>query len=82
MKKRCLVAVNARRAIEGRRPSMLSRPHLPVLPMIERLVTDRSQRVAVAGLLQHRADERLSYMGDADKANLVAMQQWASTPDC
>ena len=28
MKKRCLVAVNARRAIEGRRPSMLSRPHL------------------------------------------------------
>ena len=52
--------------------------------MIERLVTDRSQRVAVVldffETIVPMSD--LSYMGEADKANLVAMQRWASIPDC
>ncbi len=83
MQKRCLVAVNARRAIEGEAP-IDAFPSSPahVLPMIERLVTDRSQRVAVVldffETIVPMSD--LSYMGEADKANLVAMQRWASDP--
>ena len=83
MEKRCLVAVNARRAIEGELP-LETFPASPVhvLPLIERLITDRSQRVAVVldffETIVPMSD--LSYMGDADKANLVAMQRWASDP--
>ena len=74
---------NARRAIEGEAP-IDAFPSSPahVLPMIERLVTDRSQRVAVVldffETIVPMSD--LSYMGEADKANLVAMQRWASDP--
>ena len=83
MRKRCLMAVNARRAIEGELP-VDDFPSSPahVLPMLERLVTDRSQKVAVVldffETIVPMSD--LSYMGDADKANLVAMQRWASDP--
>jgi len=83
MQKRCLVAVNTRRALEGELP-LDAFPTSPahVLPMIERLVTDRSQRVAVVldffETIVPMSD--LSYMGEADKANLVAMQRWASDP--
>ena len=83
MRKRCLMAVNARRTIEGE-PLLEALPSSPamVLPMLERLVTDPSQRVAVVidffETIVPMSD--LSYMGDADKANLVAMQRWASDP--
>ena len=83
MQKRCLMAVNAHRAIEGEAP-IDAFPSSPahVLPMIERLVTDRSQRVAVVldffETIVPMSD--LSYMSEADKANLVAMQRWASDP--
>ena len=82
MRKRCLVAVNARRAIEGEVP-IDAFPNSPahVLPMLERLITDRSQRVAVVldffETVVPMSD--LSYMGEGDKANLVAMQRWAPT---
>ena len=82
-KKRFLLAVNARRALEGE-PPLEDLPRSPsvVLPMIERLVTDASQKVAVImdffETVVPMSD--LAYMGEADKANLVAMQRWASDP--
>lgn len=83
MQKRCLAAINARRAIEGE-PALDALPSSPglVLPILERLVTDPSQKVAVVmdffETIVPMSD--LSYMGDSEKANLVAMQRWASDP--
>jgi SpoVK/Ycf46/Vps4 family AAA+-type ATPase len=52
------------------------------LPLLERLVTDTSQRIAVVMDFFETVVpmSELSYMGDGDKANLVAMQRWASDP--
>jgi transitional endoplasmic reticulum ATPase len=83
MRKHCLMAVNARRAIEGE-PVLdrFPRGAAEVLPLLERLVTDTSQRIAVIvdffETIVPMSD--LSYMSDSDKANLVAMQRLASDP--
>ena len=92
MRKRCLVAVNARRAIEGEVP-IDAFPNSPahVLPMLERLITDRSQRVAVVldffETVVPMSD--LSYMGEGDKANLSPCSagppiqgSWERQPRC
>jgi len=83
MRARCLTVINARRAIEGESALDVfpSRPS-EVLPLLERLVTDTSQRIAVVMDFFETVVpmSELSYMGDGDKANLVAMQRWASDP--
>ena len=83
MRARCLVAVNARRALEGEAViDRLPRSPAEVLPLLERLVTDISQRIAViVDFFETIVPmSELSYMGDSDKANLVAMQRLASDP--
>lgn len=83
MKARCLGAVNGRRALEGLAP-IANFPSKPaeVLPMLEALVTDPSQRIAVVidffETIVPMSD--LSYMSDADKATLVSMQRLGSDP--
>jgi len=76
-------AVNARRAIKGQ-PEIGSIPHRSgeVLPVLEGLVTDPSQQAAVVldyvEMIVPMGD--ISFMGDADKANLVALQRWTGDP--
>ncbi len=83
MARRCLAVVNARRAIEGQ-PALHGFPRSPVevLPLIAALVTDSQQRIAVVvdffETIVPMSD--LSYMSEADKANLVAMQRLSSDP--
>jgi AAA+ superfamily predicted ATPase len=83
MKARCFAAVNGRRALEGLAP-IANFPSKPseVLPMLEALVTDPSQRIAVVidffETIVPMSD--LSYMSDADKATLVSMQRLGSDP--
>ena len=84
MKSKFLASVNARRALEGHGPiqSLPTRPS-EVLPLLEGLMQDPSQRVAIildfVEMVVPMSD--LSYMSDADKANLVAMQRWAADPN-
>lgn len=83
MRTRCLAAVNARRALEGMGPiDGFPRGPAEVLPMIESLVTDASQRIAVVvdffETIVPMSD--LSYMSDADKATLVSMQRLGGDP--
>ena len=83
MRARCMAAINARRALEGTEPiDTLPRAPAEVLPMIESLVTDPSQRIAVVidffETIVPMSD--LSYMSDADKATLVSMQRLGGDP--
>ena len=83
MKKKFMAAINARRALDGFGPIdvLPSRPG-EVLPLLECLMSDASHRVAIildfVEMIVPMSD--LSYMGDADKSNLVAMQRWAADP--
>ena len=83
MKAKCLLAVNARRAMEGLGP-IDTFPSTPdeVLPLLERLVTDPSQRIAVViDFFETIVPmSELSYMSDREKSNLVSMQRLGSDP--
>ncbi len=76
-------AINARRTLEGREQvKELPRSANKVLPLLEDLVTDQTQSAAV--VLDYvetivPAGE-LSFMNEADKANFVTLQRWASDP--
>lgn len=76
-------AINARRALRGEEGlgSMPSGPR-DVLPIIEDLVTDTTQRAAVVidyvEMIAPMGD--LTFMSDGDKANLVSLERWASDP--
>lgn len=76
-------AINARRLLEGREPvKELPRSANQVLPLLEDLVTDPTQSASV--VLDYvetivPAGE-LSFMNEADKANFVTLQRWASDP--
>ena len=80
---RFLRAVNARRVIEGE-PELfdLSRSPSDALPVVEDLVTDPAQRAGViidyVETIVPMGD--LAFMSDLDKANLVALQRWATDP--
>lgn len=76
-------AVDARRTLagEGMLGALPRRPG-EVLPLIEELVTDRTVR---AGVIIDYVETvvpmgDLSFMGETDKANLVALERWASDP--
>ncbi len=75
--------INARRALEGRAPlDSLPRSVGDVLPLIEDLVTDPVQR---AGVVLDYAETivpsgELSFMGEAEKANLVTMLRLGGDP--
>jgi len=83
MRSRFRTAVSARRALQGL-PQLDAMPTEPseVLPVIEDLVTDPAQRAAVVldyvEMVVPMGD--ISFMGTGDKANLVALQRWASDP--
>jgi len=83
MKSKFMASVNARRALRGL-DVLHVLPTRPgeVLPLLESLMNDPSQRVAIVldfvEMIVPMSD--LSYMGEADKANLVAMQRWAADP--
>jgi ATP-dependent 26S proteasome regulatory subunit len=83
MKSKCLMAVNARRAMNGLGP-IDEFPNAPgeVLPLLEQLVTDPSQRVAVViDFFETIVPmSELSYMSDREKSNLVSMQRLGSDP--
>jgi len=76
-------AVNARRVLDGR-PEIRTIPRGPadVLPLIEDLITDPSQNVG--GVIDYAEtiipSGDLSFMGEADKANLVSFQRWSWDP--
>jgi ATP-dependent 26S proteasome regulatory subunit len=76
-------AINARRLLEGREPlDGLPRSPGQVLPLLEELVTDPSQRAAVildyVEMIVPNGD--LSFMGEADKNNLVMLLRLGSDP--
>ncbi len=80
---RFLRAVNARRALDGR-PAVDELPRSPseAIPLVEALVTDPAQR---AGVILDYVETvvpagDLAFMGEADKANLVSLQRFASDP--
>jgi hypothetical protein len=80
---RFLRAVNTRRALDGRSGvDELPRSPSEALPLVEALVTDPAQRAGVVldyvETVVPNGD--LSFMGEADKANLVALQRFASDP--
>ncbi len=80
---RFLRAVNARRVVEGESELVvLSRDPSDALPVIEDLVTDPAQRAGViidyVETIVPMGD--LAFMSDSDKANLVALQRWATDP--
>ncbi len=83
MRVRFRTVVNARRALQGQQP-IDAFPTEPseVLPVVEDLVTDPTQRAAVVldyvEMVVPMGD--ISFMGTGEKANLVAMQRWASDP--
>ncbi|MCK6502988.1 ATP-binding protein [Myxococcota bacterium] len=76
--------INARRALRGDEalPSSLPRSAGDVVPIIEDLVTDTSQRAAVivdfVEMIAPMGD--LTFMSETDKSNLVALERWASDP--
>ena len=84
MRGRFVKAVNARRALSGQGPISGALPRSPaeVLPMIEDLVTDTTQNASVvldyAETVVPSGD--LSFMSEADKANLVSFQRWSWDP--
>jgi transitional endoplasmic reticulum ATPase len=76
-------AINARRTLEGRETlKELPRTANKVLPLLEDLVTDQTQSAAV--VLDYVEtivpSGELSFMNEADKANFVTLQRWASDP--
>ncbi len=76
--------VNARRMVDGEPPmGDLPKDAAGVLSLVEDLVTTSDAGVSVVldyvETLVPKAD--LSYMGEADKANLVALQRWTQDPD-
>ena len=76
-------AVNARRTLRGVSPiSTLPRSISDVLPVIEDMITNVTQRSAVIidyiETIVPMGD--LSFMSESDKANLVSMQRWSSDP--
>ncbi|MFN7147171.1 MAG: AAA family ATPase, partial [Myxococcota bacterium] len=76
-------AVSARRLLEGRDPvDTLPRTSGQVLPLIEDLVTDAGQRAAVivdyVETIVPNGD--LSFMGEADKNNLVTLLRLGADP--
>ena len=80
---RCKRVINSQRLLLGE-PGLDEWPRIPVevLPLLENVVTDISQRAAVVmdfvEMVVPMGD--LSYMGEADKANLVTLQRWSSDP--
>ena len=84
MRGRFKTAVNARRQLKGQVP-IDHIPHMPgeVLPLIETLVTVPTHRAAVivdyVEMIVPMGD--IAFMGDVDKANLVALQRWVTDPD-
>lgn len=85
MRGRFLEAVNQRRKKLGR----TVRASLPsgaadVLPTIEELITGGDETPPAAVILDYvemiAPMGDLSFMGDSDKANLVALQRWSSDP--
>lgn len=83
MRGRCLNVVNARRALRGSEPiGDLPSQTGEVLPLLEMLVTNPTQRAAVIVDFVEMIVPMggISYMSDRDKSNLVAMQRWASDP--
>ncbi len=82
-KARFLRAVNARRVLDGE-DELFGLPRAPseALPVVEDLVTDAAQR---AGVIVDYVETivpmgDLAFMSDPDKANLVALQRWATDP--
>lgn len=77
-------AVDARRILERREPvgEPLPRAPLGVLGLIEDLVTDPTQRAAVVVdyLETIVPNGELSFMGEADKANLVTLHRLGGDP--
>jgi ATP-dependent 26S proteasome regulatory subunit len=76
-------AVTARRMIDGREPlDGVPRAAGQVLPLLEELVTDTSQRagVIVDYLETIVPNGDLSFMGEADKANLVTLLRLGGDP--
>ncbi|RME24637.1 MAG: ATP-binding protein [Deltaproteobacteria bacterium] len=76
-------AINARRALRGEEGlAVLPRAPRDVLPIIEDLVTDPTQRAAVVldyiEMIAPMGD--LTFMGESDKSNLVTLERWASDP--
>ena len=83
MNRRFRTVVNARRALEGDPPlDAWPRRTSEVLPLLESLVTDPAQRAAIVldfvETIVPMGD--MSFMGEGDKANLVALQRWSSDP--
>ncbi len=82
-KARFRTAINARRALRGDE-ALSSLPQSPtqVLPIIEDMITDSSQRAAViidyVEMIAPMGE--LAFMSESDKSNLVALERWASDP--
>lgn len=82
-KARFRTAINARRALRGDE-ALSSLPQSPtqVLPIIEDMITDTSQRAAViidyVEMIAPMGE--LAFMSESDKSNLVALERWASDP--
>jgi transitional endoplasmic reticulum ATPase len=80
---RFMTAVNARRVLQGK-PELddLPRSANEVIPVLEDLITDPSQRAAVVLDFVETIVPmgELGFMGEADKQNMVALQRWASDP--
>jgi AAA+ superfamily predicted ATPase len=80
---RFLRAINARRTAEGRQ-ELVGLPRSPseAMPAVEDLITDPAQR---AGVILDYTETivpmgDLAFMSESDKANLVALQRWATDP--
>jgi AAA+ superfamily predicted ATPase len=76
-------AINARRTIEGRDElGVLPRTVGQVLPLLEELVTDVTQRAAVVidYVETILPNGELSFMGEGDKANLVTLLRLGADP--
>ena len=81
--KRFQRAINARRALAGRDPlSALPRMPASAIPVIEELITDNTQTSGVVidffEMICSQSD--VGTMSDVDRANIVALQRWASDP--
>ncbi len=76
-------AISARRMLEGEEP-LTALPRLPtsVIPLLEELITDptHSSGVVIDFFEMIAPGGDVSFMGADEKANLVAMQRWASDP--
>ena len=75
--------VNAQRMLDGK-ALLTDWPTAPdkVLPLVERVVTDTTQRAAVVldyvETIVPMAD--IGFMGEGDKASLISLQRWSSDP--